>query len=62
VAAGDKIYVCDRDGTVLVLKHSDTFEILGTSELGEPIDATPAIVGDELFIKGAQHLYCIAQS
>lgn len=62
VAAGDRIYVCDRDGTVLVLKNSDTFEILGTSELGEPIDATPAIVGDELFIKGAEHLYCITQS
>ena len=61
VAAGDKIYAADRDGTVVVFANADTLKILGTSELGEAIDATPAIVGDELYIKGDTHLFCIAQ-
>jgi len=61
VAAGDKIYAADRDGTVVVFANADTFKILGTSQLGEAIDATPAIVGDELYIKGDTHLYCIAK-
>ena len=61
VAAADKIYVADRDGTVVVLANADTLEVLSTSELGEAIDATPAIAGDALYIKGDTHLYCISR-
>jgi hypothetical protein len=33
---------------------------LAVNELGETIDASPAIVGNELYIRGESHLYCIA--
>ena len=58
VAASGHVYLCDRDGTVVVSKDSVDLEIVATSELGETIDASPAPVDDELFIRGEQHLFC----
>ncbi len=60
VGVGDRVYVAGRNGTTVVVKNADTFEILATNKLGDGIDATPAIVGDELYIKGNKSLYCIA--
>ena len=61
VAAADRIYLTGRDGSTLVLRHSDKLEVLATNKLGEPVDASPAIVGNELFLRGAKHLFCIAK-
>ncbi len=58
VAANDHIYVTGRDGTTLVLKHGDELDIVATNELDEPVDATPAIVGNQIFIRSHDHLYC----
>jgi hypothetical protein len=45
-----------------VFKHGRELEILATNTLDDgAIDATPAIVGNELFIRGEGHLYCIAE-
>jgi outer membrane protein assembly factor BamB len=60
VAAKDKIYVVGRNGTTAVLKNSDKLEVLATNVLGEPVDASPALVGKEMYIRGHEHLYCIA--
>jgi outer membrane protein assembly factor BamB len=60
VGANGHVYLAGRNGTSLVLKHSDTLEILATNTLDEKFDASPAIVGDQLFLRGHQHLYCIA--
>ena len=62
VAADGRIYVADRKGTVTVLKHGDTFEVLATNTLDEGFDASPAIVGGELYLRGENHLYCIAET
>src|SRR5262249_28606899 len=59
VAAKDRIYFTGRDGTVVVIKRSDKLEVLATNGLGEGIDASPALVGNELFLRGEKHLYCI---
>ncbi|MDG2014487.1 MAG: PQQ-binding-like beta-propeller repeat protein [Pirellulaceae bacterium] len=58
VAANDHIYVTGRNGTTVVLKHGDELDVVATNELGEPVDATPAIVGNEIFIRGEKNLYC----
>ena len=39
-----------------------TFEILATNKLDEGIDASPAIAGDEIFLRGNESLYCIAET
>lgn len=61
VGAEGRIYFCSREGTTVVLKHAPKLEVLATNILDEPIDASPAIVGNELFVRGENHLYCIAE-
>jgi len=62
IAAAGHVYLTARNGTTVVIKDSDTFEIVATNSVGETVDATPAPVDDELFIRGAQHLFCISGS
>jgi len=59
VAAADRIYFTDRDGKTVVLKHGPQLEVLATNDLGEPIDASPIIVGKQLFLRSASHVYCV---
>jgi outer membrane protein assembly factor BamB len=59
ICAAGRIYITGRDGTTLVLKQSDQFELLTTNRLDDPIDASPVAVGKELFLRGAKYLYCI---
>lgn len=61
VAAADHIYLTGRDGTTVVLKHGESFEVVATNKLDDPIDASAAIVGDEIFLRGKSHLYCISR-
>ena len=61
VGVSDRLYVAARNGTVAVLKAGDTFEVLATNKLDDGFDATPAIVGDELYLRGSKYLYCIAR-
>lgn len=60
-AAAGRIYLVDRAGTTLVLKAGDTLDVLATNRLGEGVDASPVLVGRQLFLRGERHLYCIAE-
>jgi outer membrane protein assembly factor BamB len=59
VGAADRIYLVGRDGTALVIKNQPRLEVLATNRLDEPIDASPAVVGRQLFLRGKSRLYCI---
>jgi outer membrane protein assembly factor BamB len=61
VAGGGRIYVAGRDGKTAVIKHGLGFELLAMNELDDGFDASPAIAGDELYLRGREHLYCIAE-
>jgi outer membrane protein assembly factor BamB len=61
VSAAGRIYLTDREGTTLVFARADKLEVLATNRLGETIDASPAIVGKQLFLRGEKHLYCIEE-
>ena len=58
--AAGRVYIAGRDGTTVVLKHGPEYEVLSTNQLDEGIDASPVIVGSQLFLRGQKHLYCIA--
>jgi len=60
VAVGDRVYVSGREGTTAVLKAGKTFEVLSINVLDDGFDASPALVGDEIYLRGGQYLYCIA--
>jgi outer membrane protein assembly factor BamB len=60
VAANGHLYVAGRDGTVEVLTTWPDIRTVAVNELEEGFDASPAIAGDELFLRGRESLYCIA--
>ncbi len=61
VGAAGRVYLTGRNGTTVVIKSSDALEVLGTNVLEDRIDASAAVVGDELFLRGHEHLYCIGE-
>jgi outer membrane protein assembly factor BamB len=61
-AAAGRVYFVGRNGVTCVLKPSDSYEVLAVNTLDDKIDCSPAFVGDEMYLKGKQYLYCIAQS
>ena len=61
VGAHDRVYVLGRDGSCVVIKKGPTLEILATNKLNEPTEGSMALVGKEIFIRGRQNLYCIAE-
>jgi outer membrane protein assembly factor BamB len=60
IAAGGHVYVTGRSGTTVVIEDSDTLKIVATNSVGETVDATPAPVDNQLFIRGEKHLFCIS--
>lgn len=60
VAAGGRVYIPSRDGTTLVIATGPRFELLSVNILDDDFDASPAVVDGEIYLRGHQHLYCIA--
>jgi outer membrane protein assembly factor BamB len=61
VGVADRVYCPGRNGVTVVIKNADTFEVLATNKLNDGLDASPAVIGDELYMRGNKSLYCIAK-
>lgn len=59
VAAAGRVYIAGRDGTTAVVRHGKTFEVLAQNSLDDGFDASPALVGNEILLRGYKNLYCI---
>jgi outer membrane protein assembly factor BamB len=59
-AAGGRAFVVGLDGATLVLEHGPELAVLGVNRLDDSFSASPAIVGEELYLRGDRTLYCIA--
>jgi len=59
VAAAGRIYFVARDGTTSVLKAGSELQVLATNRLDDLMDASPALAGTQLFLRGQKHLYCL---
>jgi outer membrane protein assembly factor BamB len=57
IAANGHVYFASGEGTVTVIRDGETLEVLARNDIGEPIHATPAIIGDTLYVRTAAHLY-----
>ncbi|MBX3732938.1 MAG: PQQ-binding-like beta-propeller repeat protein [Verrucomicrobiae bacterium] len=62
VGAADRVYLLGRDGGALVIRNGLALEILATNRLDDGFDASPALAGTDLFLRGREHLYCISES
>jgi hypothetical protein len=60
VAARGRIYFTGREGTTLVVRSGPTFEVLAKNTLDDGFDASPALVGNEIYLRGYKYLYAIA--
>ena len=62
VAADGKIYMVSASGKVTVLKAGAQWEILAMNDLDEEVWATPAIAGNNLYIRTRNALYSFGTS
>jgi outer membrane protein assembly factor BamB len=61
VAAAGRIYVTDLDGTTLVIQAGIAPRRLAINHLSEPVSASAAVAGRQLFLRGEKHLYCLEE-
>ena len=62
VLAGDRLYVTNQNGTTIVFRASpEKYEQLADNKLDEPSNSTIAISDGEIFLRTAEHLFCIAE-
>ena len=61
VAASGRVYFTCRNGFTFVVQHADQFTVLATNKLDDELNATPAVVGNEIFLRGKEHVYCITE-
>jgi hypothetical protein len=56
------VYLSDRGGSIVVIEDSGTLKVLSSNDVGEGVDATPALAGRELFVRGEKHLFCFSDA
>jgi outer membrane protein assembly factor BamB len=61
VLADGRLYLAGRDGAVEVVAAGPEPETLAVNRLDDAFDASPAVAGDELFLRGRRHVYCVAE-
>ena len=59
IAADGKIYCGSQQGDLIVIKAGPKFERLAATKLGAPINATPAVANDRMFIRTGKELLCV---
>ena len=62
VAANGFIFMTDRGGTITVIRDGDEPVVISVNEMEEGVDATPALIDSELFIRGETTLFCITEN
>ncbi|MFC1541720.1 PQQ-binding-like beta-propeller repeat protein [Candidatus Latescibacterota bacterium] len=61
VGVQDRVYLLSRDGITMVISHGPEFNVLAENTLDDNFDASPVIVGDNIYLRGHQYLYCIGR-
>ena len=59
--ANGRVYITGRNGTTLVLQRGKELKVLATNVLDDRVDASAALAGNQLFLRGSKYLYCIAE-
>lgn len=59
MGAAGRVYLLGRDGGAVVLENGPEMKVLTRNRLDDGFDASPAAVGNELYLRGRKHLYCL---
>ena len=55
------VYVMGRNGMCYVLKDGAELSVVSKNQLDDNFDASPAVIGKNLYLRGFKSLYCIAE-
>jgi outer membrane protein assembly factor BamB len=59
IIAEGRILVTSEEGRSTILQAADTFQVLAENDLDEPVLATPALLGGQIYFRTASHLLCV---
>ena len=59
VAADGRVYITDLEGVTQVIGTGEVPRLIATNRLDDSFSASAAIVGDQLFLRGRNSLYCL---
>jgi outer membrane protein assembly factor BamB len=60
-AAAGRIYLLGREGKALVLEPGPRLKVLAENQLDDGFDASPVIVGGDLYLRGRRFLYAVSR-
>ena len=61
IIAHNRVYIASNTGIVTVFQTGDKFKILASNSLGEKIYATPAVVGNDIYVRTTEHLFAFGE-
>jgi hypothetical protein len=61
VSANGLVYFLNDDGVTHVVRAGPKFDLVARNELGEKTYASPALSGNQIFLRGFKNLYCIGR-
>ena len=57
----DRVYFLGRKGIAVVIRSGPEFKVLAKNSLDDKFDASPVIVGNQIYLRGYKYLYCISK-
>jgi outer membrane protein assembly factor BamB len=61
IATADGRIYCASAGRSYVVQAGPAFEILGSSDLGDPGRGSPAVASGRIYLKGSRFLFCVGK-
>jgi outer membrane protein assembly factor BamB len=61
VGAAGRVYIAGREGAVAVIQRGPQFKLLALNQLDDGFDASPVVVGNEIYLRGTKHLYRVSK-
>jgi outer membrane protein assembly factor BamB len=61
VGAAGRVYIAGREGAVAVIQRGPQFKLLALNQLDDGFDASPLVVGNEIYLRGTKHLYRVSK-
>jgi outer membrane protein assembly factor BamB len=62
VAAAGRVYVTGRDGVTAVIGAGPELKVLATNKVADDVDASPALVDGEMYLRSIKYLYRISSN
>jgi len=59
VTANGLVYIPNDDGVISVIKPGPSFESIAKNDMGEHMNASPAISNGKIYLRGDKHIFCI---